>query len=163
VVEHFREGEWDNSSTFLGLMLAQADACYARLQVVKLKAPTGAESESTFSHFCAVVGCTIMGHQLESKKVPPGEQHEGWLLQVGSTSQGVIEHMWFPLHESGEPITSGAAASLLDCTAPFKISPGQWWLLLSKHQASRVEALSSVEPLSVDTGALPRRFGSKRP
>jgi len=62
--------------------------------------------------------------------------------------------MWFPLCKNGGLIRSGAAASLLDRTDPFKMSPGQWQFLFSDHQASCVEALSSVESLSVDTGVL---------
>jgi len=58
----------------------------------------------------------------------------------------------FPFAEDGGPITPGAAASLLDRTDPFKMSPGQWRFLFAKYQASCVEALSSVESLSVDTG-----------
>jgi len=98
------------------------------------------------------VGCTIVGHQPKNKKVPLDERHEGWFLQVGNANQGVILHMWFPLHEDGRPIMPGAAASLLDRMDPIKMSPGQWQLLFAEYQASCVEALSSVESLSVDTG-----------
>jgi len=108
------------------------DACYALLQVVKSKVSVGAETESTFSCFCAVVGCTIVGHQPENKKIPPEERHEGWFLQVGNANQGVIQHMWFPLREDGGPITPGAAASLLDPTDPFKMSPRQWPFLFAE-------------------------------
>jgi len=98
-VEFFREGEWDNSNTLLGLTLVRKDACYAWLQVVKSKVSVGlGPRQSPLSvASCAVVGCTIVGHQPENKKVPPEERHEGWFLQVGNANQGVIKHMWFPL------------------------------------------------------------------
>jgi len=91
-------------------------------------------------------------HQPVPRKVPEEDHHEGWFLQVGNANQGVIEELWFPLHEAGGPIAPGAAASLLDCTDPFKMSPGQWRFLFLEYQLSWVETFSSGESLLVETG-----------
>jgi len=40
----FREGEWDNSNTLLGLKLVRKDACYACLPDVKLKTSAVADA-----------------------------------------------------------------------------------------------------------------------
>jgi len=78
---------------------------------VKSKMSVGAEKQTMYHHFCPVVGCSIVGHQLSAKKVTEVEQHEGWLFQVETqTREWSKSWLWFPLHEDGSPITPGTGS-----------------------------------------------------
>jgi hypothetical protein len=68
-----------------------------------------------------------------------------WYLASGTSRQGNILEVRFPLSEDGGPISEPAALRLLDPDRPFLMSFGQWLFVHAEWLSQRIESLPSED------------------
>jgi len=135
----FNEGEWESSKMLVSLTLVESDSCFGLLS--GYSTPRG----TSYTRFCGKRICDTRSHQ--TSKLRSELQRPGWYLASGTSRQGNILEVRFPLSEDGGPILEPAALRLLDPDRPFRMSFGQWLFVHAKWLSQCIESLSSEDTL----------------
>jgi hypothetical protein len=107
-------GEWD--SIGVGLCLVEEGCCAGSVG-------TGEE------RFCGKPQgmCTTGTHKKASKKVVPG-----WYIAAGGRHSGLLWEPSLPTALAGGPMRAGGAAFLAETASPFRMSRGQWIMVIEE-------------------------------
>jgi hypothetical protein len=110
-------GEWESSGGGLCLV---AEGCCAGV--------VGAGED----RFCgkAQGTCTTGTHKKATRKVVAG-----WYISAGGRHLGLLWEPSLPTTLNGGPMRSGGAAFMVEPTSPFRLSHGQWTLVIEAWQA----------------------------
>jgi hypothetical protein len=130
------EGEWESSKTLVSLTFVEPDSCFGLLSSVP--SPRG----TSYTRFCGKCLCEIRSHQ--TYKVRHELQRPGWYLPSGSSRQGNILEVRFPLFADGGPISDPAALRLLDLDRPFLMSFGQWLFVHAEWASQHVRGVTPI-------------------
>jgi hypothetical protein len=135
-------GEWDSSG--VGLCLVEEGCCAGNVG-------TGED------RFCGKPQgtCTTGTHKKAVKKVVAG-----WYISAGGRHSGLLWEPSLPTALAGGPMRAGGAAFLAESSNPFRMSRGQWTLVIEEWlawNASRQPKTSSGS----DTPSTPSTLGMR--
>jgi hypothetical protein len=121
-------------------MLVESNLCFGLLS--GYSTPRG----TLYMRFCSKCTiCETRSHQ--ASKLCSKLQRPGCYLASGTSRQGNILEVSFPLFEDGGPILEPATLHLLDPDHPFWMSFGQWLFVHAKWLSQCIESLSSEDTL----------------